>query len=193
MVRRFSSGALPRTRRFTGRVQRRAHDAHSTGTHRSWSAGVHDGGRGDWHHLGRTPRDGSSLWLRVQVCFTIQGHPFREGVRCRTAAREIVAKEGLERLSIRGVVAGAGTSTGTYYFHFSNKVAPLLALVEDLAARAAVQIDRVVATAPDEPARGSGSRPNPVSKRHTRTAKIAIDRRSRRAVYLQCETAAAGL
>jgi len=48
------------------------------------------------------------------------------------AARKVAAQQGLDRLTVRQVALEAGLSSGLVFFHFQNKDALLLGLLDDL-------------------------------------------------------------
>lgn len=54
------------------------------------------------------------------------------------AAERLVMRTGLERLTVRRIAASAGLSNGMVHFHFKNKDALLLALLDELLQRTLV-------------------------------------------------------
>src|SRR5215475_12515611 len=95
-------------------------------------------GRSDEKHIGgrggtpTTPRDKEATRQRLLA-----------------AAEEVFAQKGYHGAVVEDIVRASDSSKGGFYFHFPNKQAIFMALIDALAPKLAAAVDRAIAAEPD--------------------------------------------
>src|SRR5690348_16252711 len=69
--------------------------------------------------------------------------------RILDAAEEVIAEKGYHGAAVDDIAEVAQTSKGGFYFHFPNKQAIFLALIDALSPRLAVTVERAIADQPN--------------------------------------------
>jgi AcrR family transcriptional regulator len=69
--------------------------------------------------------------------------------RLLDAAEEVFAEKGYHGAGVEDIVRASDSSKGGFYFHFPNKQAIFLSLVDALVPRLATAVDRAIAAEPD--------------------------------------------
>src|SRR5215468_841029 len=69
--------------------------------------------------------------------------------RLLDAAEEVFAEKGYHGAGVEDIVRASDSSKGGFYFHFPNKQAIFLALIDALVPRLAAAVDRAIAAEPD--------------------------------------------
>src|SRR5215475_2172424 len=69
--------------------------------------------------------------------------------RLLDAAEAVFAEKGYHGTGVEDIVRASDSSKGGFYFHFPNKQAIFLALIDALVPRLAAAVDRAIAAEPD--------------------------------------------
>jgi len=108
------------------------------------------------------------------------GHPTRDKDATRQrlldAAEEVFAEKGYHGAGVEDIVRASDSSKGGFYFHFPNKQAIFLALIDALVPRLAAAVDRAIAAEPDPVAQLDAALRTVLEtfSRHRRLSKILL-------------------
>jgi TetR/AcrR family transcriptional regulator, fatty acid metabolism regulator protein len=96
--------------------------------------------------------------------------------RLLTAAERVFAKKGYHGAVVDDIVREADSSKGGFYFHFPNKQAIFLALLDALVPKLAASVDRAIAREPDPVAQLDAALTTVLEtfSRHRRLSKILL-------------------
>lgn len=96
--------------------------------------------------------------------------------RLLDAAEEVFAEKGYHGAGVEDIVRASDSSKGGFYFHFPNKQAIFLALVDALVPRLAAAVDRAIAAEPDPVAQLDAALRTVLEtfSRHRRLSKILL-------------------
>lgn len=96
--------------------------------------------------------------------------------RLLDAAEEVFARKGYHGAVIEDIIRASDSSKGGFYFHFANKQAIFLALIDALVPKLAATIDRAIAGEPDPVAQLDAALRTVLEtfSRHRRLSKILL-------------------